>query len=520
MSRLKKFQRNLTASYIQLGALVVYSLAAVPLVLRWLPKEEFGLWSLLIQIMGYVSLIDLGMTQATCRLLVDHKDSPEDGKYGSLLKTFGLVCLAQALLVVLAFFILAPVLAALLELPARYSEMFVSLIRLQCLVVGFNFLIRPLSQILVANQRSDIMVYGEIFYLFASLAILAILLSKGVGIFSYFYAGLIVPAVAPLWLFWNCRRLALFPGRGRWGQTSRQMFKEIFNYGKDVFLVTLGWQLIMTSQIIVITRCLGLDMAAVWAVGIRFFTLIMQLVLRAFTVSMPTLAEMLARQESARLKKRFKELVLLITGMAVVLAFSFVLCNSVFIKVWLSGRILWPPVNDLLLAVWLIAIAMQTCHFNLIILRKEIAGLKYVLLAEGICFIAGAILIGSRWGIAGILGVSIICTGLFSYQYCLRQSRQYFACAGFWEIAFEWLRPVFRLMFWLGLIAGICWPLTRMIDDLWLRLFANALTAGVAGGILFVRIGCPAAIVHELAGFLPAPAKKVLLAVVPNHHGG
>src|ERR1700738_3816073 len=99
MSRLKNFFRNLTASCVQQGVVVVYSLVSVPLFLRWLPKAEFGLWSLLVQLMSYVVLVDLGMNSALARFLVDHKDRRDEGGYGSLVKTSAVVSVVQGLIV-------------------------------------------------------------------------------------------------------------------------------------------------------------------------------------------------------------------------------------------------------------------------------------------------------------------------------------------------------------------------------------------------------------------------------------
>ncbi|MEI9863108.1 MAG: hypothetical protein WDN00_00825 [Limisphaerales bacterium] len=74
MSRIKKFSRNLATSYLQLGFNAVFTLVSIPLIFHYLPKSEFGLWAVVTQLIGYVSLVDLGMTSATARLMVDHKD--------------------------------------------------------------------------------------------------------------------------------------------------------------------------------------------------------------------------------------------------------------------------------------------------------------------------------------------------------------------------------------------------------------------------------------------------------------
>ena len=42
---------------------------SIPLILHWLPKAEFGLWAVLVQIMSYITLIDLGINSRPSRSL-------------------------------------------------------------------------------------------------------------------------------------------------------------------------------------------------------------------------------------------------------------------------------------------------------------------------------------------------------------------------------------------------------------------------------------------------------------------
>lgn len=74
MSRLKKFTHSLLSGYVALGANIFYTLASVPLVLHYLGKAEFGLWALVLQLSGYIALVDLGMAGSVSRILIDHKD--------------------------------------------------------------------------------------------------------------------------------------------------------------------------------------------------------------------------------------------------------------------------------------------------------------------------------------------------------------------------------------------------------------------------------------------------------------
>src|SRR5436190_22696386 len=100
MSRFRRVVHGAASGYAALITASVFSLAVVPLALHYLrSKERFGLWTLMSTISGHLSLIDLGMSGSVARLLIDHKDDPQRGAYGSLIKTGWLVLAVQAVII-------------------------------------------------------------------------------------------------------------------------------------------------------------------------------------------------------------------------------------------------------------------------------------------------------------------------------------------------------------------------------------------------------------------------------------
>ena len=85
MSRFRTTALSLASGYAAMASNVVYTLASIPLALRYLPKDEFGLWALITQITGYLVLIDVASSLS--RILIDHKDTRDDGMYGSVIRT-------------------------------------------------------------------------------------------------------------------------------------------------------------------------------------------------------------------------------------------------------------------------------------------------------------------------------------------------------------------------------------------------------------------------------------------------
>src|SRR5204862_8072274 len=94
---------------------IVYSLISLPLGMHYLSESRVGLWGLMASTAGYLALIDLGMSGSISRLLIDHKDDPGTGSYGSWIKTGSLVRTTQAVAVLLLGYVLSAPLASILN---------------------------------------------------------------------------------------------------------------------------------------------------------------------------------------------------------------------------------------------------------------------------------------------------------------------------------------------------------------------------------------------------------------------
>ena len=489
MSRLKNFSRNVTTSYAQMGVGVVCGLVSLPLVLNWLSKAEFGLWGTLVQLMSYIALIDLGINQLIARFLVDHKDHRADGGYGSLVKTSAAVSVAQALVILVVVMLGAPVLADLMKIPAQYRAVFIALMRMQGWIAALLFCTNPLAIMLSAHQRMDIVSWQSIWSMVASLGLMLLFLIGKCGIYSYVYANAIPALIAPGYLFWHCWRLGFLPGAGQWGKVSWDTFKDLFTYGKDVSLMNLGAQLITASQTIIIMRSFGPEAAGAWTAATRVFTYMRLVAFQPYSSAAPGLCEMLARNETDRLRYRFKNLVVLTASLGAFLGVAFALCNSLFVRFWTGGRIIWPPLDDILLGLWIFITALQAPHCNFVFVTKQIGGMRYLYFVEGCTFVVSSLVLGYHWGVVGILLCSLACLVFFSYQFGLRLSARYFKVP-FRELAVDWVRSSLNLALILALGASIVWFATLPLPAFW-RLVIHSLFAGLVGGFLFLRIGLP-----------------------------
>ena len=439
MSRKKNFFNGVASGYLVMGANIIYTMGSIPVALHYLPKEEFGLWALISQLAGYLALLDLGMSTSTARILIDSKDDRNGGIYGSILLTSGLVFATQAALVAIGGCLLGPIVSHLVDLPKQHLELFNLLFAFQCMLLALGFLSRVFGSPLYAHQRYDVSNFAQASQLLISFVALWFGFTCHWGLYSMIFSGLASWGWGTLFQGVASFRLGLFPSRGCWGRPQWVVFHELFAYGKDVFLMGLGWQLLSASQVIIVSRVLGLDAAATWSVCTKMATLAQQFVWRIYDFSCGAFSEMFVRGELTLLKKRFKDILVITASLSVFVGAILALCNAPFVNFWTHGRISWSPLNDPLLGLFLIINSITRCHGGVAGITKKIGFARYIYFLEGVFFICTAFFAAKPWGFSGILLCAIAAELIFPCSYGLFRSKDLFGTS-YREMTLGWLK--------------------------------------------------------------------------------
>jgi len=510
MSRLKKFTRSLFSGYFMLGANFFYTFGSVPLAMHYLGTKEFGLWAFVSSISGYINLIDLSMSASVGRILIDHKDDRQTGVYGSVIKTGALVGLVQGVLVVLVGTVISMLVGSLLRVPVELRGEFVWLLIGQTALLSITFVMRIFNQLLFAHQRLDITNYSSSAFFFLNLGAMWAGFAGGLGIYSFLIGqavmnlgNIVVNAVC-------CMRLGLLPRAGEWGVASWTSFRELFAFGQGLFLVSVGTQLISTSQTMLLTGLLGLEAAAVWNVCTRAYVMLTMLVWRVLDYSAPALSEMVVRGEREKLLGRLRDITVLMASLSVVGGALFAMGNAPFVQVWMRGKIYWPQVNNVLLALWFFFSTIMRIHTGFVGITKRFGFLRFIFLIEGFAFVSLNLLFRDASSMTLMLVFSFICTLACSLPYGLWRTRQYFGIN--WSELAGWFRPTWQMTWRLVPLVAMVWWLTHGLTSKW-QFASNIALSGLCGLVLLLRYGLDETLKNEFIQRAPAWMQKFLVTV-------
>jgi O-antigen/teichoic acid export membrane protein len=510
MSRLKRFALSLLSGYVQLGVNSLFTLVTVRLALRYLSDDEYGLWMPVTVIVGYIALMDFGLSGAAARILIDYKDHEKPEEYGGIIQTSAWVGLSQGALIFLVGTLLAFGLGPLLHIPANLERKFFWLVIGQCGVTAAMFATRIVALVLTANQRFDVNNYSGALALPVNCGVMWWGFAHGDGVFSMLWgqAAGVISALTFNWI--GCYKLKLFPRKGQWGRPSWEKFRELFTFGRDVFLFMVGNQFINFSQTLLLTRLMGLKEALTWGICTRAYAILMQVIGRIFDFSTSALAEMMVRLEREQLLRRFREIETLSVNLAVAAAVLIAVANGPFVEVWTAGRIRWSPWNDLLLGVWLVMGMTVRVHTGLVGQAKAFRSLRYLYFIEGFAFIGLTILLHRFGGITMMLMVSILCSLCCTFPYGLWRTREYFHLS--WGDLARWHRGTLALVATVAPVGVLVWWCARNLPALQ-RLMVEITVLGTWTACMLLRYGLGYSLRAEACRYAPSWARPILARI-------
>jgi O-antigen/teichoic acid export membrane protein len=451
---------------------------------------------LVIQVAGYLSLLEFGMTAAAARILIDHKDDKSDGSYGATILTSALFFLLLSVLIAAAGLFLAAPLIKLFAVPTDLEAVAVHLLKWQAFATAINVACRIFGSILYANQRIDLLMLVGAAFQIVSLLFVWWILAQGGGLWQLPWAAVITAILSSVTLVFACFAARLIPEHGQWQQPTVRRFMHIAMLGKDIFLVNVGAQFLEASQLMIVSRTMGLSAAAVWAVCTKIFTLVFQLLAKIEGTAIVYFSEMMVRGERAKLLARFQDVYQVTAGSAAVLVITVASINTYFVTVWAGEQLVWTQTNNILLAALVYINCVLRCHTDIILVSKDIRGFRYVNFVEGVLFITLAFGTSGTWGFPAVLVSALVCSVLLRGTYSLWRSSRYFDIPAR-VFVFPWLSRSFLAVLVLTPLAVVSAKLAARIADPWIALATAVGWSAMSGVFILATIAFPKRIGSE-----------------------
>ena len=338
MTRLRVYARNLFATWVGYAANLLVLFFLSPFIVHSLGDVQYGVWSLMVSLTGYLGLIEAGTQAGLGRFINFHLGRKELEKVSGIASTGMAIFLAMGAILA----VVACCLAFLM--PSIFSKIPGELMgeaRVLCLLVALNLwislLAAPSRLIIQSKERFELTSGIDLLVVLGRAAgTVAVLLSGGgltelafvqisSSLFGLFAAYVAARRVMP--------ELSLSAR-----QVSLAQFRELFGFSSWAFFGTMGYRLLVSTDAILIAMLLGPEWITIYVIGEMLVQKTADVVNQALYVFRPRIMQTCGQGDLEGVRQQYQASATLAMGTAILFVVGMLVFGDSFIVLWMGEQ--------------------------------------------------------------------------------------------------------------------------------------------------------------------------------------
>ncbi len=403
MSRKKAYIKGLTSTTLQKIMTKVIGLAVTPIVLSYLGKDEYGIWIVIGSLVGYMGLMDLGITGSVTQLIAKSDCVENADKINSIVNnSFFLQVIIGSMIIVLGV-ILSSFFPEWFEIHPDSKEMAWMAFLLAAIGYGISLPPRTLQGLIIGKQQIALSVWLEFFMFILTTALNLGMLHLGFGLISLPIGTIIVRLLSYAVYFKMAKRtfpqLHLSISYFKW-----QEAKSILSVSLIWFIGGMSAAIIYSSDTIIIGSVIGTGIVTVYALTYRLSEVFRHFIYTISGTAMPGMGQLSGQGEIEKIRNIFFIMFPFIMNVTFSAVLFIILFNEAFIGLWVGEELYGG--NDLNIVFALTLLTTVVFHSFSVILSSGL-NLKAIAISRSLEAILNIVL--SLWLVQdfGIVGVAL-----------------------------------------------------------------------------------------------------------------
>lgn len=406
MSVKTQISQTIASSWLSLVIVSACQLIMIPIALGALSKVDFALFAVITQMLMAIMLAEVGVRSACARLLIDALAKGKDS-YNKVWMASVCVFAFQALVMLILIVCFAPFLSALFHLDKEQESLARSIFVVVGVLNTLNYAMSIFSTALLAGQRLSRINIITAIYAIVQLVFFSVAIKMGAGLWAYPIAlcGAIVSS--QVMMVSMALRYGLV-GQFKWKLFNWREIEVVFRLGLDIFVAAMFSMVMGNSLLIFSGHLLTLEQTAILAVNLKLVNMMTQILQRVPGSASPLLMKMVSEGRDAQFRVWWKLVTKLCIGIAIWSAGMFVIWNKWVVTWWTSEDMVMTSSTVFLLALIPFRYLIHYQFVNSLTIYKEIRKVKWFLVWEVILYVGIAWILGSRYGLMGLLSANLL----------------------------------------------------------------------------------------------------------------
>lgn len=441
MSRTSRFVKGLVSTTSQKILTKVIGLVVTPIVLTYLDKTEYGIWVIIGSVLGYVGLMNFGVTGATSVIIAKNNTEQNENHINTIVNNaFALQALIGALIIVVGFGVsfLFPDVFNLED----YSEDKAWMVLVMAIVgYGISFPPKALKGLIRARQMISMSVWVEFFLFLSNTALNLILLDLGFGLMAL-PLGSITLRLLSYPLFFIYAKKAYAPLRFDLSLVSIKSIKEIVSFSSLWFVGMIAAMVIYSTDAILIGVFLSTASVTIYALTYRLSEVIREWIYSISFTLMPGIGQIMGSGDKAKAQEIYLRTQPVIIALSIVGAGMIYLLNNAFVSTWVgSDYFAGQALSTVFAAILFVSVVFHSSSL-VISADLKIKGVTAVRISEALLNILLSIWLIQKYELLGVAIATLIAATLTSFWMVPFITLRYL------QISFAtWIKKVFSKIF-------------------------------------------------------------------------
>lgn len=398
------------------------SLVTVPLLLSYLGKERFGLWSAAMSLVAWLGLLDLGISNGLVNAVSEAYGRNDKTAAGRFVCSAAVVLASVAGLAAIVLTVVGPRIAwdAILGVAGKVPKDLVTSVVLAAAAVFLAGL--PLAFVQSVYVGYQTLHVANLFAAAGAIATVGVvwlgiqtgvslpglILAMGAANLTVTVASLLVlTRVLMPWLTFRLSRVS-------WSAAQRLSKTSV-----PLFLFQVGGLAVNQSQFILLARVSSLTTVAEYAVLLRVVQILSSLILLSTNAFVPSYREAAERGDRPWVKASFRRMLWVRMGLAAAGGAVLVAFGDAFVRVWLRrADVGFDLAVWLGVAVFITAATWVTAHSDLLTVLDRIWVQVVLVMVNGGVTIGLTLFLAPRYGVLGAL-VALALTTVVGWTWVL-----------------------------------------------------------------------------------------------------
>ena len=394
--------KSVVGNWSYLVVVSIFAFVITPFVVRHLGNTAYGIWALVLQLTGYMGVVDVGLRSALVRFVSSaHTRKDQDGLNRLLSNTIMIYGVAAPLSLVagglLAVFVLPHMHIGAAMLRTAQITLLIAALIMCC-----DFLFATFHASLAGLSRWDLINSLGISNVFLRTGLIVVFLQHGYGLITLALIQLGTNLATYLTEIVMIRRL-LPAFRFIWERPDRERMRPVLQHSWYSLLLSLANRVNYQMDTIVIALFLPVGQVTFYVIGLRLIEYLRDVLNATTMITSPLVSSLEAAGESDRISA------LLIRGTRYSLLIAFVgvaiflTLGTDFINLWMGPQFAAPSGDVLIiLALGLLPSATQFASSHVLYgLSKHRINLNWTVI-EAVLNLAFTLLLVRRFGILGV----------------------------------------------------------------------------------------------------------------------